>query len=54
MLKLCSTTYFLEVSAHVSLKVATSGFLEVKNIKNSIFDAINTKQERKSLTRESC
>ena len=27
----CSDTYFLKVSAHVSLKVATKGYLRGKN-----------------------
>ena len=33
-------TYFLEVSAHISLKVVINGFLEIKNLKNSTFEAI--------------
>ena len=34
----CSTTYFLEVSARISLNIEC--FLEIKNLQNSIFEAI--------------
>ena len=35
--KRCSTTYFLEVGAHVSLKLVTKGFLRQKNTESLAF-----------------
>ena len=49
--KPCTTTYFLEVSAHVSLKGATSGFFRCKKHKKCIFDAIDLKQKQGSSTK---
>ena len=47
-----SATYFLEVSARVSYRVATNGlFRDKKSSKISIFDAIITKQKRRRATK---
>ena len=48
-----SGTYFLEVSAHVSLKVATKVCLRVKkNSENLYFLVVFLKEKRKSVTKE--
>ena len=41
-------TYFLEINGHISLKVATNGFLEIKKG----FEGIILKQKRRSTTEE--
>ena len=47
-----TTTYFLEVSARVSAKVATNGsFRGKRTSKNRIFEAIIRKQKRRSTTK---
>ena len=48
--KPCSTTYFREVSAHVSLKAISWFFRSMKH-KNGIFDAIDINQKQKSPTK---
>ena len=48
----CSAIYFLEVGAHVSLKVATEVFLEVKNILKFRFLDYFSKEEREECDQE--
>ena len=45
-----SNKYFLKVSEHISLTVATIIFLWIKDLKHSILEAIILKQKRSSAT----
>ena len=46
----CSATYFLEVGARFSLKVATNSFLRGK--RNLAFLVVFVKQKRRSVTKK--